>query len=93
MPAMEGGGCDEISFIVKDNTQSNQERTKWTQNINKKLDNMEAQNCYLLTIFSPTLLLLKGYHKFVSKRQPSLLGSTNRQLAILENTHKISCVS
>ena len=38
----------------------------------------------------PTLLLLKGYRKFVSRIQ---LRCWVLQIAILENDHKISCIS
>ena len=35
-----------VMGCVGDNAQSNQERTKWTKKINRKLDNLEGQNCY-----------------------------------------------
>ena len=46
--------------------------------------------CYLQTIFAPIQELLKGYHKFVPRILPNLLGSTNSNFG--ENL-QISCVS
>ena len=83
-----------MALAIGNITQSNDERKmsiKKKLKIKKqKIDYLEIQYCFPLTIFAPTLLLLKCYRKFVSKIQPSCWVL---QIAILENNHKIFCVS
>ena len=83
--------CSQIlSKIVGDITQSNNGRIRLTQKTNKKYITWSHYIVFLRQYLLSSLLLLKGYRKFVPKIQPWCWVT---QIAILENDHRISCVS
>ena len=71
-------------------TQSNNGRTRLTEKTNIKQITLRHYIVFIRQYLPPTLLLLKGYRKFVSRIQPRCWVL---QIAILENDHRISCVS
>ena len=71
-------------------TQSNNGRIRLTEKTNNKLITWRHYIVFLRQYLPLTLLLLKGYYKFVYRIQPRCWVL---QIAILENDHRISCVS
>ena len=71
-------------------TQSNNGRTRLTEKTNNKLITWKHYIVFLRQYLPLTLLLLKGYCKFVSRIQSRCWVL---QIAILENDYRISCVS
>ena len=71
-------------------TQNNNGRTRLTEKTNRKQITWRHYIVFLRQYLPPTLLLLKGYRKFVSRIQPRCW---ILQITILENDHRISCVS
>ena len=71
-------------------TQSNKGRTRLIEKTNNKQITWRHYIVFLRQYLPLTLLLLNGYCKFVSKIQSRCWVL---QITILENDHKISCVS
>ena len=76
--------------FVRNITQSNNGRTRLIEKTKGKQTTWWHYIIFLRQYLPPTLLLLKGYRKFVSSIQPRCWVL---QIAILENDHRISYVS